>query len=414
MGAGPSGATAARLLAEAGLTVLLLERARLPRDKTCGGGLQAKVFKHLTIDVTPVVRSELHGICFTHGFAERFTRRNGRPLVYGTLRREFDTFLTEQAIHRGVKLVDDVRVETVEPQRDGSARVVTSTGAYSARVVIGADGANGVVRRLLNSETAFFNQAGLSLEIRRDQLASGSLEGDLMRVDWGTLPSGYAWVFPKGDYVNIGVGCPVAIARRLRPYLGRFLERERLLPTERVDLDTLPVRGHKLPSYTPRTRLVQDRILVVGDAAGLIDPFTGDGISYGIHSATLAADAVVRHLNGDARGLQLYADAVQAEIVPDIVHFRRLMTLFNSFPGMAHDVIRANDKVWDVFCWALHGDDAYDVFRRTTLERSQVLWKILDPFTAWYESRRLGRERAGESGFQRAVRATIGSILQRI
>jgi geranylgeranyl reductase family protein len=414
VGGGPAGSTAAYFLASAGVDVAILDRATFPRDKSCGGGLQAKVPFHLPLDVTPVVRNSLYGICFSHQFGDRFTNRYHEPVVYGTLRREFDSYLIEQAVRRGARLFERTRVAGFLQQGERKVELSTDAGGFSCQVLIGADGANGVVRRALNSELAFFNQAGLSFEIERDRIIEDRVDHQIMRVDWGTLPSGYAWIFPKGDFLNIGAGTPVAFSKRLKPYLCDFLRHERILKTERIELGALHVSGHKLPSWTERTRLVDQNVLVIGDAAGLIEPLTGDGISYGVQSARLAADVVTRWLTGGGASLSEYREAVQREIVPELVSSRTLMTVLNAFPRMAHEVLRRNERIWQILSRILTGEESYESVRSMYVGHFNTLSKYLERFTRFYETRRLRDPKESETLFQRAVRLTFGPILERV
>ena len=409
-GGGPAGATAAYSLASAGVDVAILDKATFPRDKTCGGGLIAKVLQFLPMDVKPVIRNAMDGICFTRRFGERFTKRHPEPIVYGALRLELDNYLVEQAVRQGATLIEKTPVERFDQNGGTTVAVSTRAGSFSCRVLIGADGANGVVRRALNDESAFFNQAGLSFEIERDRIIEERVDEAVMRVDWGTLPSGYAWIFPKGEFFNIGVGAPVSIGRQLKPYLHDFLANERILRSDRVVLDGLNVSGHKLPSFTERAKLSDRNVLVIGDAAGLIEPLTGDGISYGVHSARLAADVVLRRLAGACRDLGEYREAVLREIVPEIVYTRKFLAFFNAFPKLIHEVVRRDDRVWRAFCRVLRGEESYHLLRRKKMGRLYGVTKYVDRFALYYETRRLKNPQASETLFQRM----LAQMLERI
>ncbi len=413
-GAGPAGATAACCLAESGVRVLLVDKATFPREKACGGGLQARLLKHIPVDLSPVIRSAMYGVTFTHQFGERYTRSCPEPLVFGTLRREFDAFLVGHAVRRGATLLEATTVKGFEKRGDGSVDVSTSGGAFRGRVLVGADGANGVVRRALNDESAFFSQVGLYCEIDRGLIREENVDPRLMRVDWGTLASGYAWIFPKTDVINVGVGCPVPLGRSLREYFREFLERERVLKADSPDLERLGVSGHKLPTLTGRTRLQDGNVILIGDAAGLIEPFTGDGISYGVHSGRLAAATIAAWLNGDCPDLSEYTDSVGREIAPEILHSRKLMAFFNTFPRMIHDVFRRNDRVWEAFCRILQGDQSYAALRRTETGPSDFAWKLIDRFTLNYEANKMATSRARETRFQQIVRRTLGYVFERV
>ena len=408
-GGGPAGATAAHCLAAAGVSVAILEKATFPRDKTCGGGLIARVLRDLPIDVKPVIRNWMDGICFTREFGDRFTKRSTEPVVYGVLRKEFDQYLVEQAVRQGAKLLEGTPIEGFEQDGDG-VRVRARNCAFACRILIGADGANGTVRRALNPETAFFTQAGLSVEIEREAIVGDRLDDHLMRVDWGTLPSGYAWIFPKGEFVNIGVGAPVAIAKRLKPYLRDFIVSERLLRSGRVLVDDLHVSGHKLPTVTERTRLCDGNVLVVGDAAGLVEPLTGDGISYGIQSARLAADAILRRLGGSAPDLSAYRDAVLGGIVPELVYTRKLLAFFNVFPRLVHGVARRDDRVWRAFCRVLRGEESYHLLRRRNMGAAYALARYVDRLAFYYEARKIRDPGVRDTVFQRMAGAVLATL----
>jgi geranylgeranyl reductase family protein len=355
-GGGPAGSTLAYRLARAGVNTLIVERARFPRWKPCGGGLQARCLAHLPIETSPVIETTLTRVSFTFGFGDRFVRSAGAPLAFGIRRNVFDSFLLEQAVAVGAALLDGTTACRVRPYSDGVI-LETTAGSLTGRVLVGADGANGTVSRHVNDRGAFYQQVGLYAEVPREYLRTGAVEDETIRIDWGTLASGYGWIFPKRDTVNVGVGTSARFATQLRRYLMDFLSAERILKEGR-DLD-IRFTGHSLPTMTSRTRFAEGPILVVGDAAGMVEPLTGDGLSHAFQGSQLAATAILDALTASKADLRGYATAVRRSVEPDIAHAHSLQTAFNHFPRSFHDLFQKNERPWRAFAEVLQGTSSY-------------------------------------------------------
>jgi len=349
VGGGPAGSLTAYHLARAGVRTAVLDARKFPRDKTCGGGLQHRAAMRLPFDWRAAVRSELNGICFSFRCGSRFTKRCEQPLVYGVLRTEFDAMLLEYARGAGAEVFQNCRVVRV----DECGRIETNDGAIQAQFVVGADGANSVARHAVAPRSAYQWQAAMSAEVPSRSLAHGALDSATMRVDWGSLPVGYGWMFPKQGSVNIGVGGPVAMGRLLRGYLNGFIGAEHVMS----GIDTAAFRGHQLPTLLPHTPLSRGRVLLVGDAAGLVDPLTGDGISFALHSADVASEVLLALFKDPRRELNEYDRRIMQEIAPELFWSRRLVSLLAAFPRIVHTAVHYWDFVWDVFARTLRGED---------------------------------------------------------
>jgi geranylgeranyl reductase family protein len=332
VGAGPAGSTAAFRLSRAGARVLLLDRERFPRDKPCGGGLTYRAVRHLPVPVDAVVEDVVERVELGFRYGKRFERRSDGPLVLMTQRRRLDAHLAEQAAAAGADFRDGVRATELELE-DGGAIVRFAGSAASAQVVIGADGANGLTARSL----------GL-LETRRHGVA---LEGNVpygsdearfrgrALLDLGTVPGGYAWAFPKADHVNVGVGGWEAEGPMLREHLERACAGYGLRREGLRDL-----RGFRLPMRRAGERPVRGRALAVGDAAGLVDPFSGDGIYEALLSARLAAEAALDVLACDAPGLEPYADRLARELDPLTSAGWGAKVAFDRYPRLTYALTR--------------------------------------------------------------------------
>jgi len=301
VGAGPAGSTVAYRLARAGRSVLLLDRARFPRDKPCGGGVTERAARLLPFSIDPVVEDTATAVDLRLHYGRTIERKGGAPLVYLTQRSRLDRFLAEQAAVAGAEFRDGVKVTGVENGADGVA-VITDDDRVDASVLVGADGVNGVTARALG--LGGNRHIGVALE---GNLGYSKLDPDLYRgklvLEFGVVPGGYAWVFPKADHANFGVGGWGSEGPALRSHL------ERLCRAHGVSADDLDsVRGYRLPLRSPTSRLASGRALLVGDAAGLIDPVSGDGMFEGFLSSLYASDAVLDLLDGYEDSLDRYGD----------------------------------------------------------------------------------------------------------
>jgi geranylgeranyl reductase family protein len=322
VGAGPAGSTAAYHLASRGASVLLLDRHRFPRDKPCGGGVTIRAARRLPFALDPVVEDVVDRVELRLG-SRVHDRASAKALVLMTQRRRLDAFLVDAAVRAGADFRDGVRVSQVTVDAGG----VTVAGVRAA-ALIGADGANGVVAR--------------SLGLCPDPMYGVALEGNLplaettperyggrVVFDLGTVRGGYGWVFAKGDHLNIGVGGRSSEGPHLRAHLARFCEAHGTSADRLRDL-----RGYRLPVARPGVSLARGRALVCGDAAGLVDPLSGDGIYEAFVSAEYAADAVVDLLAGGAGGLEAYEQRVRARLMRTLALSRAARGALDRFPRL--------------------------------------------------------------------------------
>jgi geranylgeranyl reductase family protein len=299
VGAGPAGSTAAYRLAAAGADVLLLDRARFPRDKPCGGGVTGRAARLVPFAIDPVVEHVVTHADLRLRYGRSHSRGSGRPLVYMTQRRRLDHFLAERAANAGADFRDGVRVTGIAREK-GSVTVATGQERFTAQAVIGADGVNGISGRALS--LGGNSAVGVALEgnLPHEKTDAKRYDGRVA-LELGIVPGGYGWVFPKGDHVNVGVGGWGHEGPHLRDHLRRLCAEH----GARFD-DLEDVRGYRLPLRSPKATLARGRGLIVGDAAGLIDPISGDGMYEGFLSSQLASGAVLDLLAGREPTLDPY------------------------------------------------------------------------------------------------------------
>jgi geranylgeranyl reductase family protein len=292
IGAGPAGAATAIRLTRAGAKTLLIDKASFPRDKPCGGGLTLRAVRELPVDPAPVVEHEVDRMEFRLGRRGRFERRGRRgPFVLMTQRRRLDQYLAEQAAAAGADFRDGVKVSVEE---------------IDAEVIIGADGANGATAKALGLGGPIVHGVAYEGNAPYDDRYRG-----LALIELGSIPGGYGWIFPKGDHLNVGVGGWESEGPRLRDHLATLCGRHA------IDVDSLrSVRGHRLPLRRPGFVPARGRALLVGDAAGLVDPLTGDGMYEAFVSARLAAEATLDVLAGREQTVEPYTERLLRAIGP--------------------------------------------------------------------------------------------------
>jgi len=286
VGAGPAGSTAAYRLAREGASVLLADRAEFPRDKPCGGGLTMRAVRQLPFSVDPVVEDRSTRVEFGLDFRSHFERHTEEPLVLMTQRSRLDAFLAERASAAGADFRDGAKVTQLELTAAGvQARV--NGAKIAANTALGADGANGVTAKSLGLDGERDYGVALEANVPYGVVSRERYQGRLC-LELANVPGGYGWVFPKGDHVNVGVGGWEREGPRMREHLARFC-REYGIPGDKLE----KTRGYRLPLLRPRARLIKDHVALIGDAAGLVDPLSGDGIYEAFLSAKLVAEAIL-------------------------------------------------------------------------------------------------------------------------
>jgi geranylgeranyl reductase family protein len=293
VGGGPAGSATALRLAEAGASVLLVDKARFPRDKPCGGGLTMRAVRQCPVDPTPVVEEEVDLVELRFRFGDAVVRRTRGPVILMTQRRRLDAFLLDAARERGVEVQEGTTVDVESAHAD---------------VVVAADGANGTTARAVGLGGGIVHGVAYEGNATYDDLDRGRYRRRAV-VELADIPGGYGWVFPKGDHANVGVGAWQHAGPELRDHLRRVCEAHGL------ELSSLSeLRGHRLPMRLPEARIAGERALLVGDAAGLVDPASGDGMYECFVSSRLASAAIIDLLGGRVSTLESYATAVDAEL----------------------------------------------------------------------------------------------------
>jgi geranylgeranyl reductase family protein len=369
VGAGPAGATLACELSRQGMDVLILEKERLPRYKACAGGISVKTAKLLGFDFSSVTRDTVRGARVTCGAKRSFTKSYPKPLIHMVMRDEFDQLLVQRAREAGAALTENERVGQVEITEKG-VQVETANRNIAAQIVVGADGA----RSLVAASAGLMQNVDLGIGLEAEISVPGQRLvqwESLMGLDIGHMRGGYGWVFPKKDHLSVGVGSPLRQAKRLKYGYQATLESHGL-----KDCPATMIRSHWLPVRRKGMAIQSGRCLLLGDAAGLVDPVTGEGICNAIRSARIAAPVIERYLQGSVADLREYEAAVDKRIMPELKAARALARGFAWFPGLVFNAVESSDRLWNACCRLLRGEDTYISLKRR-LGPAQVVFDLL-------------------------------------
>lgn len=347
VGTGPAGAVLAYLLAKRGLDVLILERAKLPRYKTCGGGLTWKTLQNLPFDVSAVFEHKAVGGVLTYAGQQLLKVEIGWPVAWLVMRDRFDHYLVQQAIQAGARLIEGISVSNVEDKGDRVV-VTTNKGELQALLLAGADGVNSIVAQSMGLIPD--REVGVAVEAEL-AVAPASLEAQaaFATFDFGVLPGGYGWIFPKRDHLSVGVFRAIpGKATGLKKALEKFIASEAVLLDPRI----LHLQGHQIPLGGRKQELHKGRVLLVGDAANLADPWMGEGISYAIVSARLAAEQMFAALDSRQFDLSGYSALINASITPQLLSARLFAKAVYALPEVCSDLLSRSptmqEMVFDV------------------------------------------------------------------
>lgn len=355
VGAGPGGATCAWKAAEAGLRVLLLDRASaLPRYKPCGGGIPSSLARYVQGFEDPTIFADLTVTHLRHSWkgkdpilAAMETTLGNPAEVWMVQRPHFDRFLVERACQAGATLRVGVKVTEVRHDTEAVTIISASGDMWRARHVVGADGAKGIVGARSGLRLSRRYGIAREVEIPFEGGEDGNrwhplLEKGAAYLDYGTVKNGYAWIFPKRGFLSVGAGMllprkPSAdaeknVGRVLRQAIDTLLLSVGMRYPEGA-ADAPRIWAHPIPFWTGIEPLAtaDGRTLLVGDAAGVVQPLFGEGIQYAIRTGALAA----RHI-AEGTVAEHYTDAVRELFADEFDAAARVGRVFHRAPYLSY------------------------------------------------------------------------------
>jgi geranylgeranyl reductase family protein len=384
VGLGPAGSTAAYRLAKKGYKVLGLDKERFPRYKSCGGCISIKVERMFDFDIAPVVENTVCGVGFTYRSTRPIDILSDKPVGYNVMRDRFDNLLMEKAREAGVEIIEGCRVRGLN-DTGGSVTVSCEGGAtHNARFVIGADGAAGFTGREYFGLDPKEAAVSITSEVPYDRASAGWANGKLF-IDFGSIPFGYGWIFPKNDYLSVGV------AGSLSKIRGGIKDLFRSFVTSHDALKGLKLGrcdGWTVPLFYGFSRpLIEGRVLLAGDTGHLVDPFLGEGIYYAILTAAAAADAVSGALESSTSELSGYQGWLEREVYPEFKAAEMISDLVYRHQRLWYAMIEREPLIMQRFYDVIRGDESNRSFYEWVQSRVRSKpWRVL---RSWIDSRRL-------------------------
>ncbi|MBM4338317.1 MAG: geranylgeranyl reductase family protein [Deltaproteobacteria bacterium] len=377
VGAGPGGATAARVCARFGLKTLVIEKEKFPRYKACGGCLSLKTVHLLDFDLRPVIENTILGAKFSYCLKDSFFIESKEPIAYMVMRDRFDQILKEKALEEGARILEGEKVVQVQETEKGVEVELANGERFYSHYLIGADGAESIVARSVSLSPHVNDGNGIAIqsEIPLDaSIPFPEKELTFVHLDFGQIPNGYGWVFPKKERLSIGIGGMFRETKKMNPwkYLNDFFKNLAYVPEGKVER----MKGHLLPSfYDERQKVSQGRVLLVGDAAHLMDPLQGEGIYYAIRSGMLAAEAMIKSREKGILPFHPYQQAVEFHISANLKWALSFSRFVFRFTRLAYRTLKSYPELSNLYLQVLEGRETYQGFVASVKERIKDMMK---------------------------------------
>lgn len=299
IGAGPAGTAAAFDLLSTGMTVLLLDKYDFPRKKACAGGITPRGYHLFRYDISSVVRRECRSVKINPGNRKPFVIEDNAPLCYMTKREDLDLLSLTMVIQKGADFRVIKKINSIV-ETPFFVEIDTGSGCFRAAYLIGADGANSQVRRLVSKKKFSQNLFAIEADIevpRPDQFH--------MEFDFSEFRNGYFWIFPKDDHVNIGVYSVNPTVKYQVQHLFTYAKKKDL-PSRLKSIKGYPI-GMGGFRYRPESH----RILLSGDAAGMSERLFGEGIFFAVKSGQLSARSIIEAEENSLSARDIYRDKIK-------------------------------------------------------------------------------------------------------
>ena len=344
VGGGPSGSSAGRLAGQKGLKTLLIEKETFPRYKPCGGALSEQALSCLNFPLPESIRErEVFGLRmhFKGSVIENYKKSRMATMV---TRSTLDSYLLEKGKEAGIEVKTGEKVLDYR-EKDSFVEVYTNEQIYRAKFVIIGEGSQGKLKSKIRKIDAK-DEYGICIvtEVEEENEKIDKYMPRAIEIHFDVMEMGYGWVFPHDNYYSVGIGAFANTLSDPKRVMREFLKKNGFNGNYRL-------RGHIIPAGGIKRNVIGSRVVLIGDAAGFVDPFAGEGIAYAIRSGQIAVEVIDGILRGseDLKELRDYETICQGEFVNNFKYALILVKMMHSFPDFFFKILTDNHEVFEKF-----------------------------------------------------------------
>ncbi len=331
IGGGLSGSSTALNLSKKGYSVLIIEKKASGNIKPCAGGMASSMQKYLPLDIDESIESKIRNVEFRWESSDNVVADLSGESPFWIIRREkLDKLLLDEAIKYGGEILRPVQVEKITQQNKTWIIKCSNKVTYKSKFLVIADGSQSKWAGYFNlgpRNPKFANTIALRLK------GLGNIPKDSVRFEFGFVKYGFAWAFPLKDSVNIGLGTFI----NNKPLENKDLNNKVIKSFGFEDL-SFKVVHKKLRIWNGLNKLNGDRVIAVGDAASLCDPFLAEGIRPSLISSYFAAESIDHCLSRNNNDLNNYSTKINNEWGKSMAWGKRIAQIFYRFPRTGYQL----------------------------------------------------------------------------
>ena len=362
IGGGLSGSSTALNLSKKGYSVLIIEKQALVNIKPCAGGMASSMKKFLPLDIDEAIESKIRNVEFRWKSSDNVLADLSGESPFWIIRREkLDKLLLDKALSYGSKIIRPVQVEKIFSQNETWIINCTNKDTYKSKFLVIADGSQSQWAGYFNlgpRKPKFANTIALRLK------GLGDIPKDSVRFEFGFVKYGFAWAFPLKDSVNIGIG--TFINNKLLEDQALY---NRVIKSFGFKDFSFKVVNKKLRIWNGLHKINGDRVIAVGDAASLCDPFLAEGIRPSLISSYYAAESIDQCLSNKKKNLDNYSTSINNEWGKSMQWGKRIAQIFYRFPKTGYQLGVKRKTAPKRIAQILSGQMSYEDIAKRVIKR---------------------------------------------
>ena len=331
IGGGISGSSTALYLSKKGYSVLVIEKEKVQTMKPCAGGMASSMKQFLPLDIETVIESKIRNVEFTWKASDKvIADLSGESPFWIINRDKLDLLLLNQALKYGTEILRPAKVEKISKENEKWTINIQNKCEYSSKFLVIADGSQSKWAGYFNlgpKQPKFANTIALRLN------GLGNIPKDSVRFEFGFVKNGFAWAFPLKESINIGLGTFIN-----NSHLDNEEINNKIMKSFGFEDLTFKTINKKLRIWNGFHKLNGDKVLAVGDAASLCDPFLAEGIRPALISSFYAAENIDQCLSNQIDHLHHYSNTINNQWGKSMVWGRRIAQVFYRFPKTGYEL----------------------------------------------------------------------------